>query len=123
MASMLGVGYADIFSGTLCVCGVNYFRDIPATAETDFPATYLPDPRVLPLAKSNGRFVLLTGENDMNRDSTRNTWQQGFQRDGFRNVLYLEVRGMKHALPGAAVLSTALDFLAAGEKPVRPKSK
>lgn len=111
VASMLGVACADIFTGTLSVCGVNFYRDIPDAQGKRYPSTYLPDPRVLPLAKKSGRYVLLTGEFDPNRENTKDTCVKGFQQNGFKNVLYHEVPGMKHALPGAAELGKALDYL------------
>lgn len=117
VASILGVAYADIFTGTLCVCGVDFYQKIPFAREQFYPATYLPNPHVLPLAKRNGRFVLLTGENDVNRENTKLVLEKGFQHEGFRNVLYLEVPGMKHALPGAEVLNTALDYLDGNKVP------
>jgi predicted esterase len=112
IASMLGVAYADIFTGTLCVCGVNFYKDISALEGQYYPATFTPDPGVLLLAKRNGRFVLLTGQYDENRENTQRLSTAGFKREGFRNVLYLEVPAMKHAMPSAEVLGTALEFLA-----------
>lgn len=114
VASMLGVAYADIFTGTLCVCGVNFYRDIPAGAGQVCPAYYAPDPRVLPLAKRSGRFVLLTGEKDMNRDNTKIVFANGFKANGFNHVIYLEVPGMGHAMPSPTRLKFALEYLAGG---------
>jgi len=112
IASMLGVCYADLFSGTLALCGVDFYRPVPATAGGFYLGSYQPDPGILLRAKKIGRFVLVTGENDMNRDNTKSTAEQGFKADGFKQVLYLEVAGMKHELPGPADLAPALQFLA-----------
>jgi predicted esterase len=112
IASMLGVAYADIFTGTLCVCGVNFYTDIAALHGQYYPATFTPDLGVLLLGKRSGRFVLLTGEQDENRENTQRVSASGFKREGFRNVLYLEVPGMGHSMPAATVFSTALDYLA-----------
>jgi predicted esterase len=112
LASMLGVAYADIFTGTFCVCGVNFYRDVPAGANQIYPASYAPHPRVLALAKKSGRFVLLTGDNDFNRDNTKAMLVKGFRPDGFSQAIYREVPGMKHAIPGPAELNTALKYLA-----------
>jgi hypothetical protein len=67
-------------------------------------------------AKTAGRFVLLTGELDMNRENTLSTYERGFKVAGFRNCHYLEVKGMKHELPRAPVLNTALAYLAGTAK-------
>lgn len=111
VASVLGVAYADIFTGTLCVCGVDFYQIAGVGPMLDYPATYVPDPRILPLAKKSARFVLLTGENDFNRENTRTVLEKGFKANKFSHVLYLEVPGMYHAMPGAADLNTALEFL------------
>jgi dienelactone hydrolase len=112
MASMLGVAYADLFTGTLCVCGVNFYKEVGVAGGKYYPATFVPDPGVLLLGKRSGRFVLLTGENDQNRENTKSLSMSGFKREGFRNVLYLEVPGMGHAMPDVKVLRQSLDYLA-----------
>lgn len=111
IASILGVAYGDVFAGALPMCGADYFRNVQGAPGQFYPATYRPDPRVLQRSKSLGRFVLLTGEKDANRDNTRWVAENGFQRDGFKHVNYLEVAGMGHAMPSAAVLKTALESL------------
>jgi hypothetical protein len=110
IASMLGVAYADIFTGALCICGVNFYKNVPAPGGQIYPATYVPPPELLLPARKN-RFVLVTGEQDMNRQGTKDTSEFGFRADGFQNVLCLDVKGMKHELPGAPVLNTALNYL------------
>jgi predicted esterase len=117
IASMLGVGYADLFTGTLCVCGVNFYKGVPTLEQKYFPATYVPDPGVLLLAKRNGHFVLLTGETDPNRQITKDTMENGFKPNGFKNVLYVEVPGMSHAIPDATMLHRALVFLSGTNLP------
>jgi predicted esterase len=111
IASMLGVAYGDVFTGTLCVCGVNFYRALRSPEGEEYPATYSPDPGAWAQAKQVGRFVLITGETDPNRRSTKCLAESGFKRDGFKNVRYLEVPGMGHATPGLEVFKTALDFL------------
>jgi hypothetical protein len=117
IASMLGVAYADIFTGTLCCSGVNFYTDVPAGGGKYYPGTFVPDPGVLLQAKRKGRFVLLTGEHDENRENTERVSTKGFKSEGFRNVLYLEIAGLRHEMPTATDLGTALDFLAG--KPAR----
>jgi len=111
MASMLGVAYGDIFTGTLCVCGVNFYRALRSPEGEQYQPTYVPDPGAWARARKVGRFVLLTGETDPNRPNTKCLAESGFKRDGFKSVLYLEVPGMGHAMPELAVLRKALDFL------------
>jgi predicted esterase len=119
MASMLGVAYADIFAGTLCISGVNFYKSVPTTGGKYFPPTFVPDPGVLQLAKQNRRFVLVTGEHDENRENTQAISTNGFMREGFRHVLYLEVPGMTHAMPDAKVFKQVMDYLAGETEPGR----
>jgi len=111
VASILGVSYPDIFAGALCICGVDFYQYVPAASGGYYTITYVPNARPLAVAKQSSRFVLLTGESDMNRQNTKDVLEKGFQYNRFRNVLYLEVPGMGHAIPSAAYLKHALDFL------------
>ena len=114
IASMLAIAYADLFTGTLSVCGVNFYKDVALDKGKYYPATFAPDPGVLPLARQNSRFVLVTGEHDENRDNIQSAFRE-FKREGFRHVVCLEIPGMSHAMPAAKTLGEALDFL--GAKP------
>jgi len=115
VAGMVGIGYPDIFTGTICVCGVGFYTDIPTTNGQHWARTFIPDANLLTQAKSESRFVLLTGDQDINRENTHEVWRNGFEREGFRHVRYLEVPGLKHALPSAEVLGKALEFVSGKE--------
>jgi hypothetical protein len=113
VASMLGVIYPEVFRGSIPIVGVTYFRDIPVPNERNKayqrafdrpPATTLDRAR-------QGRFVLITGSDDMNRDSTKAIYEQGFKKDGFKNVEYIEVQGMGHRVPEADVIERAIKIL------------
>jgi poly(3-hydroxybutyrate) depolymerase len=112
-ASMLGVSCPDVFHGGVYIIGCDYFREIP-TGEPNkiWPRSYSqPSPRLLGFAKQRSRHVLLTGEQDMNRPQTKANFEQGFRRDGFEHVEYLEVPGMGHRLPPADWIEKAVQFL------------
>jgi dienelactone hydrolase len=111
IASVLGVAYADIFGGTLCLCGADFYQNVPAAAGGYYLAGYKPDPGLVLRAKKSGRFALVTGENDMNRDNTKSTADHGFKANNFNYCLYLEVPAMQHALPSATVFGSALKYL------------
>lgn len=115
IASMLGMAYADVFTGTLCICGVNFYKAVPVGKGQYYPATFVPDPGVLLSGRQSSRFVLLTGEHDENRESIQSTFNE-FKREGFRHVVYLEVPGMNHAMPPKDKFGEALDFLEKGPK-------
>ena len=112
VASMLGVGYADIFTGTIPICGVNFYAPVSTAEGQTFEGSYTSDPVLAALARKNNRFALVTGEADPNRTSTLAICEQGFKKFGFDHVLYLEVPGMGHAMPSGEWLEKALDFLA-----------
>jgi predicted esterase len=117
IASMLGVAYGDLFTGTLSICGANFYRTVRGADGEEYPPTYTPDPPAWQRANQIGRFVLVTGETDPNRRSVKAVADKGFTRDAFRRVLYLEVPGMGHTVPDATVLRKALDYLDGGRKP------
>jgi predicted esterase len=116
IASMLGVAYGDLFTGTLCVCGVNFYRALRSPEGEEYPATYAPDPGAWAQARQVGRFVFVTGETDPNRRGTKCLAENGFKRDGFKSVRYVEAPGMGHAMPDVEVLRSALDYLDANTK-------
>jgi predicted esterase len=118
IASMLGVAYADVFTGTLCICGVNFYKDLIVDKGRYYPATFAPDPSVLLLGKQNSRFVLVTGEHDENRENTRSALS-AFKREGFRQVVCFEVPGMSHAMAPGKTLGAALDYLRNAQVSVR----
>ena len=117
IASMLGVAYGDLFTGTLCICGVNSYLEVQVPGGEEYSATFSPDPGALARAKQVGHFALVTGETDPNRPGTKVLAQTAFRQQGFKHVLYLEVAGMGHAIPGTMSLKQALDFLEPGANP------
>jgi hypothetical protein len=121
VASTLGVAYADVFTGTFPIVGVNFYKPIP-TGEPNkaWLPHYQPDARILESARAKSRYVLLTGEKDFNRENTLRVYREGFQAEGFRHVLYLEVPGMGHARPSAEWFARGIEFLDAGPSNGRP---
>ncbi|MEQ2006405.1 MAG: PHB depolymerase family esterase [Limisphaerales bacterium] len=120
VASMVGVAYADMFSGAMPFMGVNFYEDIPAgDGKTTYGANFIPDDEVLAIAKKFCRYALVTGEKDFNRAGTKTVFEQGFKKEGFANVTYLEASGIAHSLPPAKWLEQGLEFLDTG-KGVKP---
>jgi len=111
VASMLGVAFSDVFTGTIPICGVNFYMTIPAGGDQVWEPSYKTQSRYLTPAKANGRFVLITGSNDINRPQTAAMYEQGFKQHGFARVQYMEVPGMGHAIPSGEYLDRALNFL------------
>lgn len=115
VASMLGVAFADLFTGTIPFMGVNFYTELPADDGKQFGISYIPDDEVLAIAKKKCRYVLVTGEKDFNRTNTRSAEEHGFRKEGFAGVLCLEVPGQAHAMPKAEWLEKGLDFLDTGK--------
>jgi predicted esterase len=111
IASMLGVLFPDVFNGSVPIVGVAYFSAIPLADDPrrGWAASYAkPSAKWLEMSKNNTRFVLITGANDMNRDSIEGTYQRGFLKDGFSFASYIEVEGMGHATPDAGYFEKAI---------------
>jgi predicted esterase len=124
VASMLGVAYADMFSGAMPFMGVNFYEDIPAgDGKRTLGASFIPDEQVLAIAKRACRYVLVTGEKDFNRSGTRSAFEEGYKKEGFANVRYLEAPGVGHNLPAATWLEQGLAFLDEGKgiEPVKAR--
>jgi pimeloyl-ACP methyl ester carboxylesterase len=113
ISSMLAVTYPDIFTGAIPICGVNFYTDIPAGEGQYYRRSYIPATREALLARKNGRFALITGENDVNRENTRAVYEYGFKKYGFAHSLYLEVPKMSHSNPPDDWLEKAVQFLIA----------
>ncbi|HEV8608386.1 MAG TPA: PHB depolymerase family esterase, partial [Tepidisphaeraceae bacterium] len=104
VSSMLGVCYPDIFKGGMYIIGCNYYREMaaPNAGGQVWRRGYAPPPgEILIQAKKNVSHVLLTGEKDGNREQTKIYYENGFKKDGFLHVTYLEVPGMGHQPPNS----------------------
>ncbi|HLY11385.1 MAG TPA: PHB depolymerase family esterase [Planctomycetota bacterium] len=111
IASMLGVAYADLFPGAIPFCGVNFYTSIPSEPGKVWPPNYSPASDTLRTAKSTARYVLVTGEKDMNLKNTQAVYDHGFKKEGFKHALLMEVPGMGHSPPPAESFDKGLDFL------------
>ncbi len=116
IASMLGVCYADMFSGTIAFMGVNFYTDIVTLDKSEvFVAGYIPHDEVVALAKADCRYVLVTGEKDFNLKNTSAVFENGFKKEGFKSVELMKIPGQAHQPPKAEWLKKALELLDAGK--------
>jgi hypothetical protein len=102
VASMLGVGFPDVFRGGFYIIGCNFYHDEKA-AEPDhyFKRSYkVPPANIFKMARKQSKHVFLTGDNDGNREQTE-IYYKAFKRDGFEHITYLQVPGMGHQSPDA----------------------
>jgi len=116
VASMLGVTYADMFTGTIAFMGTNFYTDIVSLDKTEvFEARYIPHEEIAALAKAEGRYVLVTGEKDFNLKNTSAVFENGFKKEGFKAVELMNIPGQGHQPPKAEWLKKAIEFLDAGK--------
>ena len=115
VASMLGVSYAEMFSGTACFMGVNFYTDVTGEDGKTYGLNYIPDDEVAALARKFCRYALVTAEKDFNRPNTRAAYQHGFKKEGFAQVKLFEVPGIGHQTPAGEWLAKALDYLDEGK--------
>jgi dienelactone hydrolase len=112
IASVLAVAYPDLFPGGIPFCGTNFYTNIPSgEANKVWPTMYTPAGDMLRIAKSTSRYVLVTGEKDMNLKNTQAVYDLGFKKEGFKHAMVLEVPGMGHSPPPAEWFDKGLDFL------------
>jgi predicted esterase len=116
VASMLGVTYADMFTGAIAFMGVNFYTDIVSLDKKEvFEARYIPHEEIAAMAKAEGRYVLVTGEKDFNLGNTSAVFENGFKKEGFKHVELINVPGQGHQPPQAEWLKKAIEFLDEGK--------
>jgi hypothetical protein len=100
IASMLGVGYPDVFKGGFYMIGCNFYRREPSIEQKGSyrPSYYVPPTKIYEMAKKQVKHVFLTGDTDGNREQTQ-IYYKGFVRDGFQHCTYFQVPGMGHSPP------------------------
>ncbi|HRH96830.1 MAG TPA: hypothetical protein PLB55_12890 [Prosthecobacter sp.] len=112
VASMLGVTYADMFTGTIAFMGTNFYTDIVTLDKTEvFEARYIPHEEIAAQAKTDCRYVLVTGEKDFNLKNTSAIYENGFLKEGFKSVELMNIPGQGHQPPKAEWLKKAIEFL------------
>jgi len=116
VASMLGVAWGEMFSGSICCMGVNFYTDVAGTDGKIYGLSYIPDETLLPLVKEHCRFALITGEKDFNLPNTLGAFENGFKKEGFKHVQTFTVPGHGHQPPPAEWLEKAIRFLDEGKR-------
>ena len=114
VASELGVAFAEMFSGTACFMGVNFYDETVGTDGKKYSLDYIPDDQVLAMAKKFCRYAMVTGSKDFNRPNTLGV-EQAFRKEGFANVKVFDVPNQAHAPPAAIWLKQVLDYLDEGK--------
>jgi len=116
VASMVGVCYAEMFSGTACFMGVNFYQDILCPDNMVYRMNYVPDEDVLAIAKKACRYALITGEKDPNHANTMGMFENGFKKEGFAAVQAFDIPSIGHTPPSAEWFRKVIEFLDQGKK-------
>jgi poly(3-hydroxybutyrate) depolymerase len=114
VSGMAAMAFPDVFDGAIPCVGMNFYRDIPhpTKPESAWPATFREPPRkVLDEARERVGFVLITGENDPNREPMTAAYNQGFIPAKFKHASLVVVPKMGHQPAPADVFGQAVDTL------------
>ncbi len=113
VASITAFHHSDVYSGGIFIIGADYWVDMRVPGKQNLiwrAACMRPQARFLRRAKKFGRYVLLTGDNDINRLQMHTYYERG-HRKWLKNVLYIQVPGMGHEIPPAKEFDKALEYL------------
>jgi hypothetical protein len=122
VASITAFHHSDVYSGGIFIIGANYWvtMSVPGQQNTIWRANCpRPQPKYLIRAKKFGRYVLLTGDTDINRLQMHTYYERGYSKF-LNNVLYIQVPGMGHEMPPAEELDKALEYV---DKPSSQKAE
>src|SRR3954451_12881799 len=98
VASHAAMFFADVFDGCFAMCGCNFYRDVPAGENKVWPGFWRsPEANLVKLARARSRFVLLTGTEDFNRESTKAV-ADAMTAEKFAHVTFLDIPGMEHKI-------------------------
>jgi len=123
-ASRVGLTFADIFGGGIYQGGMDFYKAVadPADAKKEFrPLFVKPEGDLLKKMKTESRHVVLVGQEDFNRPSSKAIFDVMTKREGFTRATYVEMPGKGHEPADAETLGKALDTLDAPMKEEKPK--
>lgn len=111
VASITAFHHSDIYHGGVFIIGANYWKPASIPEQNIVLKANAPRPRpeYLLRAKEHGRYVLLTGDTDVNRPQMH-TYYEGLRKD-LNHVLYIQVPGMGHEVPPPKAFDEALDYI------------
>jgi hypothetical protein len=112
VASITAFHHSDVYAGGIFIIGADYWEDMAVPGKNSIwrAACMRPQPKFLLRAKKFGRYVLLTGDTDVNRLQMHTYYEKGY-RKWLKNVLYIQVPGIGHEIPPAEELDKALEYL------------
>jgi|GEM_PF-3450213 len=111
-ASMLAGSFSDIFRGCMPLIGCNFYREVevPRQPGKVWRASASKPKRQYWAMAKNQPLVIVTGSEDFNQAQC-SAYSQGYKKDGYKQVTYIEVPGMEHTMPPPEVLDEGLGLL------------
>lgn len=111
MAAMLAVDYPDVFAGGYPIIGVTAYMQIRLETTPGLFVPMYPPPSDDMLRRAKRQpFVIMTGSGDFNREECRLT-AEAYEREGFRELHFLDIDGMGHEMPSPENFARGLDLL------------
>lgn len=104
--------YSDVFAGGIFVIGANHWESQRLPGKNLVFSAGFPEPPsgMIRNARLHGRYVLLTGENDINREQMEVIYNNGFSKH-VTFLLYIEVPDMGHRIPDPDWFEKALQYV------------
>ncbi len=118
-ADMIAFSQPDLFKGTIQDCGCDFYKRVAHNHTTNWTDSLgklygiIGDalPANIASAKTNVRFVFITGSKDFRRGNLIDLYEHGYKPEGFQCKL-LDIPGMGHQDCNGETLGKALDFIA-----------
>ena len=101
VATYLGVGYGDVFNGTLFIAGSKTLSN---------QQIQIPEAKLKREILENNCFVFLTGKKDFNRREIKTHYYE-FRKFGFQNTTLVDSPSMAHKEPSTPVFRRAVKAL------------
>lgn len=123
-ASRVGLTFPDIFTGGIYQGGMDFYKAVadPADAKKEFrPMFVKPEGDLLKKVKTENGHVVLVGQEDFNRPSSKAIFDVMTKQERFTRTTYVEMPGKGHEPADAETLGKALDALDAPLKEEKPK--
>jgi dienelactone hydrolase len=104
--------HSDVIKGNVSICGADFYEPVPRVRAADnrnygvWPVAR----EKIAEAKSNVRFVFITGEKDLRYGNIVDICEGGYKRNSFV-VNLIDVPGMGHQLCKSEILEQGIEFL------------
>lgn len=113
VVSRMVFSYADLFTGGIFVIGADAWEDVPVLDKPGYvwPKDF-PEPRskYMNSARKDNRYVMLTGDLDMNRGEMQSIYDHVYSR-ALRHVVFYQVPNMGHDQPPSQWFDKAIRYL------------